>query len=60
MSPRSPIHHDPAAPRPGAISHGSASDTNGAEAARRQSQLLDEALEETFPASDPVSIAFID
>lgn len=33
---------------------------NRAERARRQSQLLDEALEETFPASDPVSIAGID
>jgi hypothetical protein len=28
--------------------------------ARRQSQLLDEGLEETFPASDPVSIVRVD
>ena len=27
-----------------------------AERAKRQSDLLDEALEETFPASDPVSV----
>jgi hypothetical protein len=33
---------------------------SGAERARRQSQLLDEGLEETFPASDPVSIVRVD
>lgn len=27
------------------------------ERAKRESELLDEALEETFPASDPVSVA---
>jgi hypothetical protein len=31
-----------------------------AERARRQNQLLDEGLKETFPASDPVSIAHVD
>ena len=30
------------------------------ESVRRQSQLLDEGLEETFPASDPVSIVRVD
>jgi hypothetical protein len=46
----------PTAPQP----HPAPPPLSGAERARRQSQLHDEGLEETFPASDPVSIVRVD
>lgn len=42
-----------------ALTSGPRSQRTAAERAERQSRLLDEALIETFPASDPVSVVLV-
>ena len=57
--PASAVQEKPA-PSQQAQAHAHAHALSSAERKQRQSDLLDEGLKETFPASDPVSVALVE